>query len=311
MSPELFKIVFRGELIEGITREEAQANVKARFNYSDGAVARLFSSRSLILKGELEQATALKYQQALAKAGLVCEVLPMVAAAPSAPQTEPPDETAVAAPWSPEPAVEPEPVRTVTTKPIPEPVPEAPPEPVILAAEEPETPAAPPIAPAEEDQEDDPFRSFAADAAEVEPDGEADDPAPVLLTRTIIQSLKQTRPWVRFISILLFLGAVLGLFGSLAPLVAGVPGMPGGSTYMAVFACQALFSLVYLIPALYLFKYASSIGTLVSGGGVAELETALMYQKSFWKFSGVLALIGLIVGVLGVATAVVMPRLLG
>jgi len=74
-------------------------------------------------------------------------------------------------------------------------------------------------------------------------------------------------------------------------------------------AVQVVVFLLYLIPAYFLFKYSSAIGSLLRGGGVSALESALGYQKSFWKFSGVMTLIGLILAVLGIAAAILLPLL--
>jgi hypothetical protein len=39
----------------------------------------------------------------------------------------------------------------------------------------------------------------------------------------------------------------------------------------------------------------------------SELEAALSYQKSFWKFAGILCLIGIIFAVVGIVAAIAIP----
>lgn len=306
MSDPMYKIVFRGELVAGIEREAAEANLKARFRYSDAALARLFSSKALVLKGDLDQATALKYRQALEKAGIVVEVLPMVEAAPAPPPEAVPEsaapaasEAVVAAP--PVPVSTPAPARE--TPPPAEPGPVEAETPVVPETEEMYSSAQDEISPAEPMAEPEDEPAFAAGTTEVP--GYAGP-----LTEGIFQSMKQTRPWVRLISILLFIGAALGLLGSVAPLLAGMPEVPGAPPYMLIVLFQALFCLFYLIPAWFLFKYGSAIGSLINGGGLVELESALVSQKSFWKFSGIMALIGIVLGILGVAAAIAIPMLM-
>ncbi len=265
----LYRIVFRGELAEGVEREEAETNLRARFKYSDSALERIFSKKALVLKGGLEKNTAFKYQQALAQAGLVCE-LQMAGDEASARQTTQenmqenahlkPDENG------------PRGLGNSTHE--------------VLTSDPPDTETSSPV---DEDE------------------AQAEGP----LTDVIVQSLRQTKPWVRLISVLLFFAAGLGLFGTVVPLMTGLHGFPGGPPYLFIFGVQALFSLLYLIPAFLLFKYASAIRTLLEGGGVPELETALVYQKSFWRFSGILALLGLLICLIGVSIAILVPVVMG
>ncbi|BCR04702.1 hypothetical protein DESUT3_17710 [Desulfuromonas versatilis] len=290
MSNPLYKIVFRGELAAGFAREEVEANLRARFRYSDAALAKLFSNRALALKGELDRPTALKFQEALERAGLIVEIQPMGAARPS-PAT---GEECPQASDSPENAG---PTREAAGG--GEPAPSTDKEPEEAAASSLPQPQGP------ETQD----ASTEITAAEEAEDGAGQEG--VILTEVIYQSMRQTRPWVRLIAILLFLGAVLGLLGSVAPLLAGLPGTPGAPPYLLVFLAQAIFCLFYLVPAWYLFKYAKAIGALLAGGGTAELESALLSQKSFWKFSGIMALVGLVLALVGVVAAVAIPMFMG
>ena len=61
MALEAYRIVFRGELVEGVSRTEAETNLKIRFNYSDAALTKLFSGKGVVLKGGLDETTANKY----------------------------------------------------------------------------------------------------------------------------------------------------------------------------------------------------------------------------------------------------------
>lgn len=106
----------------------------------------------------------------------------------------------------------------------------------------------------------------------------------------VVALLAKTRPWVKLIAALIFVG-----FG-LVLVIAVVMGLAGlGSTKSAASALAFLpllfAALLYLLPALFLWRYAASIRQLQDGGGQAALETALRHQKSFWKFAGVLAVV--------------------
>jgi len=120
---------------------------------------------------------------------------------------------------------------------------------------------------------------------------------PPAITPAMIESLKQTKPWVRFISIMVFIAGGLvfvvglllilgaGLFSSLSGTVLG--GAPLGliGFLYTVIAC------LFWFPALYLFRYASGIKRACSCDQVGGVEDALKNQKSFWRFAGILLLL--------------------
>ena len=73
MEPEqpLFDIVFTGQLVEGTSSEEAQANLAQLFKTTPDKTAQYFTGKPKALKRGVDKATAMKYKAALHKAGLV------------------------------------------------------------------------------------------------------------------------------------------------------------------------------------------------------------------------------------------------
>jgi hypothetical protein len=111
----------------------------------------------------------------------------------------------------------------------------------------------------------------------------------VLATRVSLDMLRQTKPWVRLISIVMLVGA--GLMLILGILMVGL-----SATNNTPFGAGQAFlmiglSAIYIIPAYFLSQYASAIGKLNVSRRDGDLETALRCQKSFWKFSGILTII--------------------
>lgn len=118
------------------------------------------------------------------------------------------------------------------------------------------------------------------------------------ITPATLQALAGTKPWVRLCSILGFIGAgfmiLAGLLmmttGAMAGMgsrdAAGLGGFPVvmGITYLVL-------SIIYLFPALKLWKYGSAIVRLMSSNSTADLEAALDQQRGFWKFVGILMII--------------------
>ena len=105
--------------------------------------------------------------------------------------------------------------------------------------------------------------------------------------------LQRTQPWVRLASFIGFLLAALMAF-------LGFDGTLGGLTSRRFetapfLLLDFLFSFAFLVPSLYLHKYASRIGVFVAQGHNVQLEAALEAQRKFWKFTGLFALLSLIV----------------
>jgi Family of unknown function (DUF5362) len=127
--------------------------------------------------------------------------------------------------------------------------------------------------------------------------------------------LDQTRPWVRFMSTVTFLSAglmallafvmlVLGMAGGLAGGDRGL-GALGGAIGGGLIALLYLsLACVYIAPGLFLSRYASAIKRLQTNCSAAVLEDAIKHQKSFWRFIGILTIIGIVVGVIVMGLAV-------
>jgi hypothetical protein len=126
---------------------------------------------------------------------------------------------------------------------------------------------------------------------------------PVGISARTMELLRQTRPWVLFISILGFILAGLMVIGGLGvfamEMMSGGTGVPAwlGMAYIA-------FAAVYLFPSLYLCRYGMRIGSLLARGQVEDLERALESQKSFWRLSGIIVIAVIVVYIAVVAIAV-------
>lgn len=91
-----FEVVFSGEVIDGYDAAETRAKIGKLFNADEAKIARLFSGSSIVIKKNLDQATANKYLGAFKNAGAVAivrdaaEVEEITAAAPPASETSAP-----------------------------------------------------------------------------------------------------------------------------------------------------------------------------------------------------------------------------
>ncbi|MCP3943494.1 MAG: hypothetical protein GY710_18720 [Desulfobacteraceae bacterium] len=130
-------------------------------------------------------------------------------------------------------------------------------------------------------------------------------------TKSMLLSLRQTKPWVRFLSVLGFLSIVFVVIAGIANMFF-LPKTIGTNSFLPSILTglmNIVFGLLYFFPSLFLFRYASSIGRLVDGGGVKEMEKALANQKSFWKFVGIISLISIGLAILGIVAAIIIPQL--
>jgi hypothetical protein len=82
MSDQLFEVAFSGQISDGANLDEVKTRLGKMFNADEAKMAQLFSGKRIVIKKNIDQATALKYQTALTRAGAVCEVTSPGAATP-------------------------------------------------------------------------------------------------------------------------------------------------------------------------------------------------------------------------------------
>lgn len=122
-----------------------------------------------------------------------------------------------------------------------------------------------------------------------------------------LEHLRNTKPWVRLLSVMGFIGSALLVIVALAMMVgssfmgeqfSGAMGVGLGVAYL-------LFALFYIYPSVCLWRYANSIQALLSTRRTVDLETALGQQKSFWRFVGILMAFILVIYALIFVVAIV------
>jgi len=104
MSDQLFEVAFSGQISEGANLEEVKARVGKMFNADEAKLAQLFSGKRIVIKKNIDQATAAKYKTALNRAGAECEISSLggeaAAAQPAAATPAPAEPAAKSAPVS-------------------------------------------------------------------------------------------------------------------------------------------------------------------------------------------------------------------
>jgi hypothetical protein len=132
------------------------------------------------------------------------------------------------------------------------------------------------------------------------------------ITNGMIASLGGTKTWVLLIGILLFIGAGFMVIAGLGMMAGGAAfGAQGSGGMIAVMGLlYIVLALLYIFPGIYLVKYSSAISRLVASGQTTDMESALDYQRKFWKFTGIIACIMLVFFVIGILAAISIPAFL-
>jgi GYF domain 2 len=123
----------------------------------------------------------------------------------------------------------------------------------------------------------------------------------------VVEALRQTKPWARLLAVLGFIGIGLMVLASVAMLAfessmkIGLPrGFGVGMMLVYLFMAGIQFP-----AALFLNRYASRIGDLLGSQAPGDLQEALVAQKSFWRYIGILTLIVMCIYILIIVFAVV------
>ena len=127
-------------------------------------------------------------------------------------------------------------------------------------------------------------------------------PSSGVVTPGVLQALAATKPWVQFCSVIGFLCSgfmiVLGLLMMVGAAAGSMSGrgaaMPFAGFQIVMGIMYIVLSLLYLVPSIKLLKYGSSINRLLSGNSVADLENAMEQQRGFWKFVGIMLIVGIV-----------------
>ena len=117
----------------------------------------------------------------------------------------------------------------------------------------------------------------------------------------IIAELSGTKPWVRFISVLMWIVCVIFILiavftlraqSALSNVMAQTGnGSLGWGMLIGTVLLYGVSALLIIYPTLKLTKYASNISRLAQSQSFTDLTAALTEQRRFWKFYGIITLI--------------------
>lgn len=74
MSNDLYEVVFSGGILDGADPAQVRKNIGNMFKADAAKLKHLFSGNRVVIKKNIDQQTAMKYQAAMKKAGAICEL---------------------------------------------------------------------------------------------------------------------------------------------------------------------------------------------------------------------------------------------
>lgn len=113
---------------------------------------------------------------------------------------------------------------------------------------------------------------------------------------TVVQSFRETKPWLRLISIAGFVALGLSAIGFLATAL-----FNGGPAFLNVMTL--IIIVIYGIPIVQLHLYANAIDQLARTPDMVQLDATVRRQRAFWRTVGVLFLLGILLSVASLALA--------
>lgn len=124
-----------------------------------------------------------------------------------------------------------------------------------------------------------------------------------------VELLRQTKPWARLIAIIGFIGIGFVVIAALTTTALGLLKLrqAGSATAfnLGIGAAYLLLAALNLPAIVYLNRYANCITQLVASRTHKDLEEALLAQKSFWRYTGILTLVMICGYALAIAAAVI------
>jgi hypothetical protein len=121
------------------------------------------------------------------------------------------------------------------------------------------------------------------------------------ITPGMISPLVKTRPWVMLIGVITMVGCGLLILVGIFMAFLGMGGMDdelGAGFGFVIAVVYLLMAFLYFFPGLYLLRYGRAIKEVDHVANGDTIELALRQQLAFWRFVGILTVVGIGVYVL-------------
>ncbi|MDR0720253.1 MAG: hypothetical protein LBF78_11520 [Treponema sp.] len=119
--------------------------------------------------------------------------------------------------------------------------------------------------------------------------------------------LKSVSPWLRFLGIIYYIGCGFLVASGLIALIAA-PLMEDlnfdGETSFLMGIFYLISAIITFFPARFIYTFGARLRNYFLNNAEKELELAFKYNKSFWKFCGIMMIICLALIPIGISLAV-------
>ena len=127
-----------------------------------------------------------------------------------------------------------------------------------------------------------------------------------------IDHLQKTAPWIKFFSILGFIGSGIMILVAVSFLFVSIPTtfspIPFGNGLAFISPFYVVIAILTFLPSLFLLKYSNKISEIrYADNSDATIEDAFLWQKKYWKLIGIFMIIYLgfiVLAITGVLIAV-------
>ena len=131
------------------------------------------------------------------------------------------------------------------------------------------------------------------------------------VTQGVVEQLRRTKGWTRFISVLAIIVGVILIFvavfasSTLASAGRALPGI-GGFIGVIMFI-YGVIGVLQLIIGAKLGGFSAAVQRLMYSAQERDLEDALDRQRSFWVFIGVMMIVGLVFAIISIVALLRTP----
>jgi hypothetical protein len=115
------------------------------------------------------------------------------------------------------------------------------------------------------------------------------------ITPSLVSALVKTRPWVMLIGVMTMVGCGLLILVGIFMAFLGMGEMDdelGAGFGLVIAIVYLLMAFLYFFPGLYLLRYGRAIKEVDRVANGDTIESALRHQLAFWRFVGILTLVG-------------------
>ncbi len=144
-------------------------------------------------------------------------------------------------------------------------------------------------------------------------------PTSQALDQNALTEIQGMKPWLRFMSVLGFIGSAMCLLAALGMVAAGAL-IPAGQNADANPAASAFFmfglailyvllAIPYLFLSLRLHRAANVAGDVLAQPTAENLAAFLTHHRKFWKLIGILSIAGIFLYIIAIVAAIAVPAI--